>query len=240
LRAFAFGGSASADSPTTHEAAADRRSGRRCRRWHPARPALAHGALSRFLESVRLADPRAGEDGTAIGDALALAAARLKTAEETAARQAGAEEKPYTIRSKIIILLTDGQNNCGRRAPLEAAALAKDWGIKVYAVGIGGGDAVTTVRTPFGDYKVRAGAMEGVDDAALKALADATGGIYRRADDAASLRAVYQEIDKLERSEIESVRYVDYRELFTPFAAAALALLAVEAALACTVFRRIP
>jgi Ca-activated chloride channel family protein len=199
---------------------------------------LSHGALSRFLESVRLADPRAGEDGTAIGDALALAAARLKTAEETLARQAGAEEKPYTIRSKIIILLTDGQNNRGRRAPLEAAALAKEWGIKVYAIGVGGGESVTTLRTPFGDYKVPAG--PGVDEAALKAIAEATGGLSRRADDATSLRAVYQEIDRLERSEMESVRYLDYRERFAPFAGAGLALLAIETALACGLFRRIP
>jgi len=198
---------------------------------------LAHGALSRFLESVKLVQRRS-EDGTAIGDALALAAARLQTAEETLARQTRGKDADYEIKSKVIILLTDGQNNCGKRTPAQAAALARDWGIKIYTIGVGGGDAVTTVRTPLGDYKVPVG--PGVDEGTLKALADATGGTARLADDAESLRAVYREIDELERSEIESIRFLDYRELFPAFALAGLLLLVAEVALAATVFRRIP
>jgi Ca-activated chloride channel family protein len=197
---------------------------------------LAHGALSRFLEGVKLVRLRA-EDGTGIGDALALAAARLKTAEETLAQQVEDESRTYEIKSKVLILLTDGQHNCGKRTPDEAAQLAKEWGIKIYAIGVGG-ESVARRGDIFGDFFRLAGPT--VDLAPLKALSDATGGVARMATDAESLRAIYKEIDQLEKSEVESVRYLDYRELFTPFALAALALLFVEAGLSCTVFRRIP
>ena len=198
---------------------------------------LAHGALSRFLENVRLVRRRS-EDGTAIGDALALAAARLKTAEETLAEQTKTRSGQYEIKSKIIILLTDGENNCGRRAPLAAAELAKEWGIKIYAIGVGGGDAMTTIHTPLGDYKVPISA--GVDMRTLKAVSERTSGISRLATDEESLREVYREIDRMEKSEIETVRFLDYRELFVPFALGGLCLLALETALSCTLFRRIP
>ena len=198
---------------------------------------LGHGALSRFLESVRHVRLRS-EDGTAIGDALALAAARLKTAEETLARQTRGEEGDYTIKSKIIILLTDGEHNAGKRMPMEAAKLARQWRVKIYTIGIGGGESVMTVQTPFGERKVPMGS--GVDAGTLEAVADETGGIFRMAEDAESLRAVYREIDELEKSEIESVRYLDYRELFAPFALAGLVVLLAQVALSCTVFRRIP
>jgi len=198
---------------------------------------LAHGALSEFLDTVRLVKRRS-EDGTAIGDALALAAARLEKAEETLARQTENEDKKYEIKSKVIILLTDGQNNRGKRTPMQAAALAKEWGIKLYCIGVGGGTSVATIRTPFGEYKVPAGTS--VDRGVLAGLAEATGGVFRMAEDADAMRRIYEEIDRLETSEIESVRYLDYRELFTPFALAGLLVLLCEAALASTVFRRIP
>jgi Ca-activated chloride channel family protein len=198
---------------------------------------LAHGALERFLENLRLVQ-RQSEDGTAIGDALALAAARLKTAEADLARQMKEPETKYEIKSKVIILLTDGQNNCGKRGPREAAELAAKWGVKIHAIGIGGQESVTTIHTPLGDYKVPGG--PGVDEGMLKAIAQATGGICRLAEDEESLRAVYAEIDKLEKSEIEAVRYLDYRELFSPFALAALGLLALAVALGSTLVRKIP
>ncbi len=197
---------------------------------------LAHGALSRFLDSLHIVRQRE-EDGTAIGDAIALAAARLKTAEEILSRQTGRKDK-YDIKGKVIILLTDGQNNFGKRTPIQAAALAKEWGIRLYAVGVGGGEGVTTVQTPFGAYKMATG--QGVDEAALKAVADETGGIYRLATNAESLRTIYREINELEKTDIETVRYVDYRELFFPFALASLLALALEVMLSSTVFRRIP
>ena len=86
---------------------------------------LGHGALAGFLETFTLVPRDSQENRTAIGDAIALAAARLKTAEEVLARQTGADADKYEIKSKIMILLTDGENNAGQYAPLEAAELAK-------------------------------------------------------------------------------------------------------------------
>ena len=81
---------------------------------------------------------------------------------------------------------------------------------------------------------------QSVDRSTLKAIADETGGIYQEAKDARSLKAVYKEIDELERSEIESIRFMDYKEKFLPFVLAALVLLLLEFALANTLFRKIP
>lgn len=199
---------------------------------------LGHGALLRFLDTVEIVKRR-NEDGTAIGDAIALAAARLKTAEEDLAKFAEETgEKEYEIKSKIVILLTDGQNNSGQRMPEEAAQLAADWGIKIYTIGVGSGEGVSTVRTLFGDFKVPT--ANRVDTRPLEAVAEMTGGVFRLAENAESLRQIYEEIDELEKSEIESVRYVDYRELFLAFAAAALCLLTLEIVLSTLVFRRIP
>jgi len=198
---------------------------------------LAHGALPPFLESVKLVQIRE-EDGTNIGDALALAAARLKTADETLAKQNPDQKKTYKIKSKIIILLSDGENNCGKRDPIQAAELAKKWGIKIYTIAIGSGEAVTSIQTPFGVYKVPSGHK--VDTRTLETVAEKTGGFFRRADDAKSLHAIYEEIDKMEKSEVESVRFVDYRESFLPFALAAILLLGCEIILINTTFRKIP
>ena len=198
---------------------------------------LGHGALGRFLESVKLVRLRS-EDGTAIGDAVALAAARLNKADETLKRQIRDGSKDYTIKSKIIIVLTDGRNNAGKRSVEYGAELAKKWGIKIYSIGVGG-EGLQRVRDPFGGFFLRAG-FGGVDESSLKRLAETTGGMYRLAQDADALRAIYKEIDKLERSEIESVRFLDYKELFAPFAMGALALLFLQVALSCTLFRKIP
>lgn len=198
---------------------------------------LAHDALPGFLATVQGVDRR-DEDGTAIGDALALAAARLHTAEEGLARQKGKGQAGggYVIKSKIIILLTDGENNTGQQTPQEGAALAKEWGIKIYAIGVGGDAA--PVRTVFGMPITMPG--RGVDKKTLTALAETTGGAFRMAEDGEALRAIYLEIDQLEKSEVESVRYMDYREYFVPFALIALGLLIVETILGHTLFRRAP
>src|SRR5210317_194763 len=189
---------------------------------------LAHGALASFVEPIELVN-RKQEDGTAIGDALALAAARLQKAEETLKQQsliAGSKEPSYEIKSKIIILLTDGEQNAGKRTPQEAAELAKKWSIKIYTIGIGGQESLIRVPTLFGTQVIQRG--PGVDKQTLSALAQTTGGIFRMAEDGDALRAVYSEIDELEKSEIESIRYMDYTERFTPFALCALVLLALE------------
>ncbi len=196
---------------------------------------LDHDTLVNFLPTVRLVQQQS-EDGTAIGDAVALAAARLRTAEEALDEQVEAS-RDYEIKSKIIILLTDGENNAGKRSVEEAAQLAADWGIKIYAIGIGSTGA-TTIRTPLGTYSVPLG--RGVDTEALQKLAEVTGGVYRVADDARALEAVYEEIDGLEKSEIESTRFLDYREMFPRFAVAGLVLLLLEVLLGGTLFRRLP
>ena len=200
---------------------------------------LSHGALSGILDNIDIV-ARKEEDGTSIGDALALAAARLRTAEEALVeqKQGARDETSYEIKSKIIILLTDGQNNFGKRSPGQAAKLAAEWGIKIYSIGIGGDDAYSTLKTTFGDYKIPVG--QAVDERTLVMVAEETGGFYRRAGDADSLRSVYSEIDDMEKSEIESIRYLDYKELFMPFALAALLLIALELFLRNTLFRRVP
>jgi Ca-activated chloride channel family protein len=197
---------------------------------------LAHGALPAFLKSVRLVQTRE-EDGTAIGDALALAAARLKTAEETLKMQSEKADA-YSIKSKIIILLSDGENNFGQRTPLQAAELASQWGIKVYTIAIGGGDAVTSIQTPLGVYKIPS--RQRVDTKTLQAIAEKTGGFFRQAEDADSLRDIYEEIDQMEKSEIESVRFVDYKESFIWFVLVGFVLILCEILLRSTLFRRIP
>lgn len=181
---------------------------------------LSHGAADGFLRGVEVARERS-EDGTAIGDALALAAARLHTAGEQLAADTGG--RGYEIKSKVIVLLTDGLNNTGTRTPLEAAELARDWGITIHAIGLAAAPAAGQI-----------------DERELRAIAGATGGLFRIAGDAAALRAVYREIDQLERSEIGSVRYLSYRERFVPLALAAALAIAGAALLDATLLRRTP
>ncbi len=198
---------------------------------------LGHDALSQFMKKIDLVQQKS-EDGTAIGDALALAAARLRTAEQTLEQQHKIDPDAYELKSRIIILLTDGCNNVGKREPLEAAAMAKEWGIKIYTIGVGELEGQQTISTFMGPIALPG--APALDEKTLSALAKETGGIYRHAADAKALRAVYEEINQLEKSEIESVRYLDYREYFTPFALAALLCLLVEVVLRNTLFRSIP
>ena len=121
---------------------------------------------------------------------------------------------------------------------MQAAQIAANWEIKIYTIAIGGGEAVTSVRTPFGVYKIPS--RQRVDTKTLEAMAEKTGGFFRKAEDAESLRDIYKEIDKMEKSEIESIRFVDYRESFIGFALAGLLLLVCEIVLNSTVFRKIP
>ena len=200
---------------------------------------LAHGALPRFLDTVHLAKQQTEEDGTAIGDAVALASARLKTAEEVMAAQAPDRTDRYNIESKIMILLTDGQQTAGERDPMAAAKMAKEWGIKIYTIAVGGEEAIQSRYSIFGSFL---SSMRGqqMDTSTLRAIAEETGGRFFEAQNAEALKEVYSSIDELERSEIESIRFMDYRELFVRFAIAALLAVALEIALNCTVFRKIP
>jgi len=192
---------------------------------------LSHATIRPFLDKADTVDLR-NEDGTAIGDAVALAAARLKTAEETLAAQNRREPDSYHLKSKIIILLTDGENNCGRHTISEAGEMAKKWGIKVYSIAVGG----ERERTFFG-MRLSESRM---NTEQLEKLSQDTGGLFRLATDQKSLREIYEEIDTLERSEVETLRFVDYRELFVPLTVAGLVLLVLRMLLEATVFRRLP
>ncbi|MBS0186667.1 MAG: VWA domain-containing protein [Planctomycetes bacterium] len=179
------------------------------------------------------------EDGTAIGDALALAAARLKRAEEEVARDKTIDgRKPdFQIKSKIIILMTDGQNNAGEVSPYDAAKLAKDWGIRVYTIGVGAGERIVTIDTPFGKRRVPQG--NAVDEQMLRSIAKDTGGAYFAAGDPRALEEAYAEIDKLEKTKIDTQEHSRRTELFMPIAAASLALLALELLIGHFVIRRV-
>lgn len=199
-----------------------------------------HKAVVSLVEAIRTASQRF-EDGTSIGDGLALAAARLHTAEQDLQSRHDelktAAPDDFRIKSKIIVLLTDGDNNSGMHDPLESAKLAAQWGIKVYTIGLGG-DTYMLQRGPFGDMRIP---IRGdVDAKTLKAIADATGGKFFRAQDGAALRDIYAEIDRLEKSNIKTIDYTDYTELFAPIAYAALALLGLHVLLGATWLRRTP
>jgi Ca-activated chloride channel family protein len=210
----------------------------------------AHDALQGFLNQTQTVPQRSEENATSIGDALALAAARLKKAEEEIVRrnaqlkaspdsEEAKESKPeFEIKSKAIILLTDGRSNAGRYQPLDAAELARQWDIKIYTIGIGGGEAFTRVQGPFGDFMMPA--RQELDEGLLKAIAEKTNGFYGRAGDGEALKQIVERIDEQEKSEIQSVQYSRYEEKFSPLALWALMALALEVALSCTVFRKIP
>ncbi|HVU63509.1 MAG TPA: VWA domain-containing protein [Phycisphaerales bacterium] len=195
-----------------------------------------HRTLAQLVEAIPLA--QRFEDGTAIGDGLALAAARLHTAEEDLkSRHTELADEDFRIKSKIMILLTDGDNNRGKYDPVEAAKLAAQWGIKVYTIGIGG-DSYQVFHTPFGDQRIPV--RGDVDEKTLKAIADATGGKFYRAEDGSALRDIYADIDRLEKSTVKTVDFTDYTELFSPIAMASAGLLAFRGLLVALWLRRSP
>jgi Ca-activated chloride channel family protein len=209
---------------------------------------LGHNVLAEFLKNTEIVTLRS-EDATAIGDALALAAARLKKAEEELQRRnaqlgfgnAGDESDPaqpdFKIKSKAIILLTDGRYNAGEYTPMQAAQLAKEWGIKIYTIGIGSEQSFQSGDSIFGMFIPT---VSDLDEDLLRAIAETTGGFYSRADDAASLRAVVKRINELEKTEVKSVQYTQYAEHFARWTMPALVLLLLEMLAGCTVFRKIP
>ena len=206
----------------------------------------SHNVLVEFLKKTDIVKVRS-EDGTAIGDAVALAAARLQKAEEEIQRrkqqlglsnEGDVEESGFKIKSRVIILLTDGINNAGQYAPIDAAELAKKWDIKIYTVGIGSTQAYTTVNTMMGSFKMPT--RQQLDERLLKAIADKTGGFYGRAGDAEALRKIVEKIDELEKTEVKSVQYTQYAEHFGPWTMAGLIVLALEMLAGCTIFRKTP
>lgn len=193
----------------------------------------ATDAVVALADTVRTAEERA-EDGTAIGDAVALAAAKLHTAEEDLKAQRDDLDDDFTVKSKVIILLTDGENNAGEADPVAAAKLAAEWGIKIYTIGVSGGRYVVL---PGGQRRRFPGS--GADDRTLKTIAEVTGGFYRPVEDAGALRAVYEEIDRLEKTEIKTTEYTNYDEKFPLLIYGALGLCALEGLLRFGPLRRV-
>ena len=165
------------------------------------------------------------EDGTAIGNGLTTAINRLRESD---------------AKSKVIILLTDGVNNQGQIAPMTAAEIAKAQGIRVYTIGVGSeGMAPYPAIDMFGNLTFVNQKVE-IDEKVLKAISDMTGGKYFRATDKDKLKAVYNEINQLEKSKIEVTEHISYHELFLTWVLAALGLLIAEFLLSNLVLKRIP
>lgn len=167
--------------------------------------------LNLLVDSVEL---NSLPDGTAIGVAIASAAARLKDS---------------SAKSKVIVLVTDGVNNAGEIDPVSAAAVAKGLGVKVYTIGVGTegrAPVPVPVTNPLtGEREIRRVPMNlQVDEALLRRIAERTGGRFYRATDQDALRTVFEDIDRLEKTPLAVKRYVRYREAFMPLAWAALLL----------------
>lgn len=163
------------------------------------------------------------EDGTAIGNGLATAVARMSGSDAP---------------SRVVILLTDGVNNRGEVAPMTAAQIAKTYGIRVYTIGVGAnGMAPYPVVTPWGieERKIQ---VE-IDEELLKGIAETTGGRYFRATDNTKLQEIYAEINRMEKSKTSIDSFPVYKELFSPFAIAALICLLAEL-LVRLLLRRLP
>ena len=182
---------------------------------------LDHGFLQANLARLQL---HTIEDGTAIGAGLAAAVNRLRDVRS---------------KSKIVILMTDGVNNAGKIPPLTAAEAAKALDMKVYTIGVGiRGQAPFPQMTPFGKrYQM---VNVDVDEPTLTAIAEKTGGKYFRADSTDTLRKIYEEIDRFEKTEAVVKKFVRRDELFHWFAVLGLLLLLIEALLANTIWRRLP
>ncbi len=190
---------------------------------------LSRQPFREALRTIRPAETEA-EDGTSIGDALALAAARLY--------HAGEDDPEYRLRGKAIILLTDGENNAGSRTPEEAARLAAEWGIRVYAIGVGTGESYLTVNTPFGKQRIPTGNT--VDFSSLQRIAEITDGRFWTAGDEEALEKIYREIDEMEKVEIPDPERMQYDDRYLPFVLGALGCLLLSVILSETVHREVP
>jgi len=184
---------------------------------------LDHDFLQENLDRLEIGS--INQNQTAIGDALGTAVNRLRDLKS---------------KSKIVILMTDGQNNAGKLNPLLAADAAATLGAKVYTVGIGVRGMAPMPGVDMFGRKVYQMMPVDVDEDTLQKIADKTGGKYYRADNAERFQQIYTEIDKLEKTEAVINKYTEFKELFPWFVAGGLALLLIEIVLGQTVFRRLP
>ncbi|MEM8913440.1 MAG: VWA domain-containing protein, partial [Planctomycetota bacterium] len=186
---------------------------------------LDHGNLTTIVEDLEIVSSN-DEDGTAIGDGLALAVERLRRSK---------------TQSKIAILLTDGVHNAGIIDPQQAAEVAAASGIKVYCIGAGTqGRAPFPTINPFtGRSELRLMSVE-LDEETLRAIAEETGGRYFRATDRETLADVYAEIDQLERTKVTELRYLNYDEHYRGYLLAGLLTMGVAATARASLLRTLP
>jgi len=165
------------------------------------------------------------EDGTAIGHGLATAVSRLKDSD---------------AKSKVVILLTDGENNRGEIAPVTAAEIAKAFGVRVYTIGVGTkGEAPYPLQLPSGGVRMVQQKVE-IDEKALTQIAQMTGGLYFRATNNRTLKEIYQEIDQMERTKMSVQEYSKKHEEYAFFALTGLLLFLLELLLRYTLLKNIP
>ncbi len=184
---------------------------------------LDHHNLVQMIDELEIADVE--DDGTAIGDGLALGVERLRKSKAV---------------SKVIILLTDGSNNAGAIDPLVAARLAADLKIRVYCIGAGTRGIAPQPRIDAFGRTVLVQTPVDIDERLLRKIADQTGGRYFRATDARSLGEIYRQIDALERSQVTERRYLQYDEHFPRWVSASVVLVSLALILGNTVFRSSP
>jgi Ca-activated chloride channel family protein len=186
-------------------------------------PTLDHDYFLQNLDRLQFGTIPANQ--TAIGSALSTAVNRLREVKS---------------KSKLIILMTDGQNNAGKIAPLTAAEAAQALAVKVYTIGVGTrGKAPMPATDMFGRRGYQMVDVD-IDEDTLKEIAKRTGGRYYRADNAQNFQAIYAEIDKLEKTEAEVKKYAQHRELFGWLVASGLLLALTEVVLGHTIWRRLP
>ncbi len=180
---------------------------------------FGHSALIQLVDALEIQD-LPNEDGTAYGDALAAACAQLDQMDVWKE----SDEDVASVASKIVILLTDGENNCGLHLPQEAAGLANQWGIRVYTVSLS--DAQE--ETPLTDA-----------EKLLEIISEGTGGVFWKIHDADELHEAYETIDQLEKSDIRSTTFshTAYRHHVHKAAVPALLLLILDALLSATLLR---
>lgn len=187
---------------------------------------LDYSVLLSLLSEVSITMNGTIEDGTAIGLATARALKRLENS---------------IAKSKVIVLLTDGMNNAGEIDPLQAANIAKIQNVKLYTIGTGSRSGVAPVKVEnplFGTQWIRQPVE--LDEKTLQQMAEVTGGRYFRAGDQKELAEIFDEIDRLERTEFEDLGEHRYHELFALFVGLALAMLLAEAILGNTIYRVLP
>ena len=199
---------------------------------------LDHGALLQVLDTVQIPQPLLDSNGqvinqrlieedqaTAIGDAVTLAVDRLKDCK---------------AKSRVVILLSDGEQNAGIASPQDGAKAAKKYGVKVYSIGIGTtGTVPFPMKDNFGRVVLRPVQVR-MDEKTLQSIAQTTGARYYNAQDTESLRKICEEIDQLERTPTEGQLYTSYNELYRHLLFPGMLLVLLEVVLSCTRFRSLP